>query len=107
MESEGTVQAGIYTKCFGDRIEVIPSNEEQLKRIRRFIECVKQSNISEDDMMEFGHFLNEDELPVILGCSELPVMYRKCREKGLIMERDIIDPLQNAIDSIVARYNGR
>lgn len=34
-------------------------------------------------------------------------MYRKCREKGLIMERDIIDPLQNAIDSIVARYNGR
>lgn len=98
MASEGTVQAGIYTKCFGDRIEVVPPNEKQLKRIRKFIECVKQNHISKDDLTEFEQFLDEDELSVILGCSELPVMYRKCREKGLVLGHEIIDPLQNAIN---------
>lgn len=105
MASEGTVQAGIYTKCFGEGIEVVPPDEEQLKRIRGFIECVKQNNVLDDDLTEFRHFLNEGGLPVILGCSELPVLYRKCREQGLDVGHEIIDPLQSAIDIIVSRHN--
>lgn len=105
MASEGTIRSGIYLKRLKKAgIEVMDPDEAQLKKIRSFIECVKQNRTSGDDIVSFSHFLNEGEFPVILGCSELPVLYRLCCENDINIKNEVIDPLQSAIELIVSKY---
>ena len=42
---------------------------------------------------------------VILGCTELPILYAECLRRGRTIDKTVIDPLQCAIDVLVKEYN--
>jgi aspartate racemase len=105
LASEGTIQAGIYEKAFGTDIDVIAPNESGLGEIRMLIEAVKQNKVTDTSIEMFRELVESSELPVILGCSELPVLKQKCDEAGMKINNKIIDPLQSVIDIVVDKYN--
>lgn len=79
LASEGTIQTGIYETVFSRmNIEVINSTREQLIRIRKLIEDVKQNKVSDESLQEFQTMINQSEGVKLLGCTELPVLYRMC-----------------------------
>lgn len=71
-------------------------------KLREFIEAVKQQSIRDGLLEEFVSFLDgfEDDA-VILGYTELPILYSRCREKGLESSKRVFDPLQAEIDTLV------
>lgn len=105
LASEGTVETDIYGKAFsGTDIEVMPPDGLELVQIRALIEDVKRNQISEKSLEEFRALVTQNEVPVILGCSELPVLWRKCMKSGASIETPVTDPLQNAIEYISEKY---
>lgn len=93
--TEGSMEAGVWTKVLSHCLIVYPS-EEQLKRLREFIEVVKQDKITIEWQMQFVEYINSFSCKrVVLGCTELPVLLGDCKT-----EKEIIDPMQCAIESI-------
>lgn len=101
LASEGTVQTEIYTKAF-ERvgIDIINPTEEEQIQIRSCIEAVKRNLITDKINRSFHSLIKMDENPVLLGCSELPIMYECFQNKGIRIDNDIIDPFQIVIDSL-------
>ncbi|MCI8951359.1 MAG: aspartate/glutamate racemase family protein [Lachnospiraceae bacterium] len=101
LASEGTVQTKIYTMAF-ERvgIDIINPTEEEQIQIRSCIEAVKQNLITDEAIRSFQNLIKMDENPVLLGCSELPVMYESIQNKGICFGNDIIDPFQIVIDDL-------
>lgn len=104
LASEGTVQVGIYEKVFSDyRIEVDIPGMAELQNIRKLIKDVKQNRIDAGSLNLFKNLINRNmNEPVVLGCTELPVLYGKCKERGIELLAEIVDPLQSVIDKLVA-----
>lgn len=101
LASEGTVQTKIYNRAFlNTDIEIINPTEEELVDIRTLIEDVKQNKISFNSMMLFKQLVEKDHFPVILGCSELPVLLYNCTLNDIVFGIEMIDPFQCAIDLI-------
>lgn len=93
--TEGSVQAGVWTKALPDYAVRYPDNE-QMRQLREFIEVVKQNRLTEESGRAFVRYINT--LPcrhVLLGCTELPVLLG-----SLIPEREIIDPVTCAIHTL-------
>jgi aspartate racemase len=107
LASEGTVQANIYGNVFGDEIELLAPDEKKLKEIRQFIEAVKQNKVTAESLMNFKKMIENADCPVVLGCSELPVLQQKCVKSGIEIDNQMIDPLQCVIDKVVDKYNKR
>ena len=102
LASEGTVQARIYNEVFScHQIEVDAPNVAELQNIRKLIEDVKQNRIDMESLNLFRKLIDDhrDE-PVVLGCTELPVLYGKCKESGMELPTEIVDPLQTVIDKL-------
>lgn len=79
LASEGTVQTGIYKTVFSSQdIEVVNPTGEQLIEIRKLIEDVKQNRVSDTSLREFQTIINQLACIALLGCTELPVLYRMC-----------------------------
>jgi aspartate racemase len=106
LASEGTIQADIYGRIFGDKIEIAYPNTCEMGQIRELIEAVKQNKVTYDELGRFKNMIENSCYPVILGCSELPVLMGQCKQKSLVLRNQIIDPLQCVIDSIAAKYQG-
>ncbi|MCR5355880.1 MAG: amino acid racemase [Lachnospiraceae bacterium] len=107
LATEGTVETGIYTDAFsGTKIEIINPDEKGLVDIRTIIEDVKQNLIGKATRELFRSLACADENPVLLGCSELPVIYGNCREAGIVFENEVIDPFQIVIEELVAPPEG-
>lgn len=80
-------------------------DDTELVQIRGLIEDVKQNQISKKSLEVFNKMLvMKDELPTVLGCTELPVLWGKCMRNGISIETPVIDPLQNAIEYISEKY---
>ncbi len=103
LASEGTVNAGIYEKVFSNyQIEVDVPDPAELRNIRELIEDVKQNRIDEESLNLFEELISRNmDIPVVLGCTELPVLYEECKSSGIEMLTDIVDPLQSVIDKLV------
>lgn len=103
VATEGTIDSGIYHGVFEKRgIRVNAPGEEEFGRLRSFIEAVKQSKIDDEVCEEFVRFVDDfSSRAVILGCTEIPILYSECVKRGLSSNKRIIDPLQAAIDAIV------
>ncbi|MCI9009610.1 MAG: aspartate/glutamate racemase family protein [Clostridia bacterium] len=103
IATEGTIETGIYDQYlsrYGIRASLPAQNE--LVLIRNFIEAVKQNNITDDALREFGCFLNDVKNEhIILGCTEIPVIYGRLKEKPAKM---VYDPLQFAIDELKLKF---
>lgn len=85
LASEGTILSGIYEKRLTARgIECISPPQEKFFMLRNFIEAVKQDKFTAEVKDSFVNFVQgniDSAQGVILGCTELPVMYDKCKER--------------------------
>lgn len=105
LASEGTIQTNIYGKTLSDLgTEIVSPDDIQLIQIRELIEDVKQNRISDKSLEDFKALVMQNDVPTILGCSELPVLYGKCMNVGISIETPVIDPLQNAIEYLSGKY---
>ena len=103
LATEGTIETGIYHDIFSRyNLPVKAPGREDYAELRYFIEAVKQNTISAEVMRKFQGFADGfGEENVILGCTELPVLYSECRKNGLTFRSRIYDPLQSAINVLV------
>lgn len=106
MATEGTIDSGIYTDTFAPYgIKVVAPTEAEYSQLREFIEAVKQNTIDEAVAAKFKAFTESfRQEAVIMGCTELPIMYREACRLGYTPDKEIYDPLQTAIDIIVREY---
>lgn len=100
IASEGTILSKIYQEIFEQyNINIINPTKSEFTNIREFIEAVKQNNISEEIKSKFINYINDINInSLILGCTELPIVYEKCIDEVKKMDKKIYDPLQCVIE---------
>ncbi len=110
IAAEGTLKQNVYDNILIKKgISVSKPEEEEYPRVRKFIECIKQNTLNNDDMADFLDFIDE-LLPntmkkrVILGCTEFPVLVEALKQEGRYEDRlkqiEFLDPLKMAIDEL-------
>lgn len=106
IASEGTIETKIYNSKFARYgITINSPTEIQYKLLRDFIEAIKQNNLTESIMSSFVKFVDECSTDsVILGCTELPILYSECLKSGFKFRKKIFDPLQSTIDLLVSNF---
>ena len=108
LATEGTIQTGIYQSKFeGTGIDVVVPDNELQKEIRFFIEVVKKGDFSSAEVRDFAKWfdsLREDD--IILGCTELPVIWRRARADSMLSRdgRAVHDPIQCVIQEMVRLF---
>lgn len=97
MASEGTIQSKVYDDTFRKyKINIKSPSEEEFENLRFFIEAVKQNKITSDVLDKFVKYIEDIESDsIILGCTELPIIYSLCKEK---INKKIFDPLESIIE---------
>lgn len=102
LASEGTILSNIYKDNF-DRFNIkLNFSENDFVRVRGFIEAVKTNTINEEIRKEYIAFINSKaEDNIILGCTELPVLYNECTEKT---SKNIINPSSIVLDNIRDKF---
>ena len=98
IASEGTILSKIYDTYFEDtKIEI--KYPDDLSQIRSYIEMVKQNNISSVGVASFREYLMNFPMgsTIILGCTELPVIYSKIMYDTGLKDLCIVDPLEETI----------
>ena len=71
-------------------------NELEVKEINYYIEKVKQNKITNDDVINFKELLLKfNEKNIILGCTELPVIYELIDSE---IDKNIFDPINSFIN---------
>ena len=100
MASEGTIEARLYERYFEpEQIVARYPSEEGLREVRCFIESVKQNKISEEVLVRFEEMIRKSPCKaVVLGCTELPVLYTKLRER--IRDREVYDPMECVMERL-------
>lgn len=96
LASEGT----IYSKIFQNKLncEVIIPTENELKIIRNCIESVKLDKITEEIKNDFKNLILKHD-NIILGCTELPILYDK-----IYINKNIFNPVEIALNYIKEEY---
>lgn len=105
--TEGTIDTKIYDQTFSKYgIKINSPQPSHYKELRYFIEAVKQNIIDEEAIKRFYNtVMSFSEEVVILGCTELPIIYSECIRQGFkFWNKKIYDPLQSAIDILVSLY---
>ncbi len=104
LASEGTYLSKIYDASFekfGISYNKVDKRDES--KIRDFIEAVKQQKITKKIEKEFIDYVNgTPEKVVVLGCTELPVLYEKCAKS---IKKKVVDPLQCSIEFLLSKQN--
>lgn len=80
VATEGTIDSGIYSETFEPYgIHVTSPTEAEYSQLRAYIEAVKQNTIDDAICRSFIDFIDRfGEDAVILGCTELPILYQAC-----------------------------
>ena len=107
IASEGVLDTRIYQQNYNKKgITVNSPGKEEYYKIRMYIEAVKQGEIDEDTMIDFMRFLDSmDDKYIVLGCTELPVLYDRMIANGYESSKIILDPLKCVISFLVDEYN--
>lgn len=102
LGSEGTIESGIYQKAFIEKnIKCIIPEKDQYGYLRDCIEAVKQNKYSDEVKTTFQNLMCAHKTPVILGCTELPILYEKY--KGDI-DKSVYDPLLITLENLKGEY---
>lgn len=97
LGTEATVDFNIYANYLKD-VKVVTPNEEEVKIINHYIEVVKQNKINEKEIEGFKKLINGfSNKTIILGCTELPVLYELTKEE---IDKIIYDPINAVIEYI-------
>lgn len=102
LGSEGTIDSKIFQnelEKYGITCNV-PS-ENDYKTLRDVIEAVKQNNYTSDTKDKFLSLINRSKY-VILGCTELPILYNKYIDD--IKIEKAYDPLKLALEELHKEY---
>lgn len=106
LATEGTISSGIYNemlKQYG--IECVSPIEDDFKILRAFIESVKQNKISNDIKESFVSYINQiREKNIILGCTELPILYHESLNGKDLINKNIFDPLDIVIEVLKEKW---
>lgn len=108
LASEGTIQTGIYQDRFAPHgVAIDAADASQQQTLRDFIELVKQNKVDEAGLERFVEYLASlGEQNIILGCTELPVLFGKLSKEQLAkIPSTVFDPLESAISSLKSAYN--
>lgn len=97
LATEGTIATRVYDDYFGRRgMEIVSADEAQQREVRAYIEQVKQKRGL--DPAGFAAFIDGLGLsPVILGCTELSVLYDGRAQA------EVLDPLAMMVARIRQR----
>lgn len=97
LATKGTYRAGIYRDTFIDYdIEVIHPPYELMLKTNEVIYRIKRgecygSSLCRDQLLDVIHWFREQEIDkVILGCTELPLLYKDSNIEGI----DLVDPTE-------------
>lgn len=106
IATEGTIESGIYANVFRKfGIKIDSPGRSQYENLRYFIEAVKQNVIDAEVLRRFHDFVMRFEGDaVILGCTEIPVLYGECLRNNFVFRKEIFDPLQSAINILVKNH---
>ena len=105
LASEGIFETKIYNRYFEEKGIAITYPASKMKEIRYFIECVKQNKITEEAKVRFLALLRSfEKMPIILGCTELPVLYEKIqildKERICAGGEHVYDPLECVLEKL-------
>ena len=102
LGSEGTIDSKIFQNELAKyNIKCNVPSEEDYKTLRDVIEAVKQNDYNEEIENKFLSLINRDKY-VILGCTELPILYEKYHD-GIKIEK-AYDPLKLALEKLQKEY---
>mgnify|MGYP004520029997 CR=1 FL=1 len=103
LGSEGTIESEIYQNALTQkRIMCQVPEKEKYVLLRKCIEAVKQNKYTDEVESIFEKLVSEYEMPVILGCTELPILYEKYKDN---IEGAVYDPLQIALKLLKKEYD--
>ncbi len=103
LASEGTIESRIYQETLKTKsIKCSVPAEAEYGNLRKCIEAVKQNTYSDQIETIFLNLVNREECGCILGCTELPVLYEKYRDK--VRCKNIYDPVKQALIKIKEDY---
>ena len=102
LATEGVFETKLYDKYFQRQGITVQYPLHLMKEIRFFIERVKQNEVTEETTDLFFQLLSEySPNDVILGCTELPVVYERMLEKyEKAPGKEIHDPLEYGIQKL-------
>ena len=102
LGSEGTIDSKIFQnelEKYGITCNV--PTEDDYKTLRNVIEAVKQDNYTDETKKEFLSLVNRSKY-VILGCTELPILYNRYLDD--IKVDKAYDPLKLALEELKKEY---
>ena len=103
LGSEGTIDSGIYQKALEkNNIKCICPQPAEYSMLRYCIEAVKQNQYSDKLKGIFLELINRYDA-CILGCTELPILYKKYKEDVSCMQ--IYDPLLISVQKMKEEYD--
>ena len=86
-------------------MQINSPDRSQYEELRYFIEAVKQNIIDAETLRKFHDFVMSFETDgVILGCTEIPILYSECLRNNFTFNKKIYVPLQSAINILVSLY---
>lgn len=99
MATEGTIISGIYHDILSDAdIKCVTPKEHEFPLLRDMIEAVKCNQLTESAIDKFIDFIVQSgHREIVLGCTELPVLYQLCHERPELKNIRIHDPLNAAL----------
>lgn len=103
LGSEGTIESEIYQYKLAEKdIRCIVPKPEEYSLLRECIEAVKQNKYTDDIGDKFGALVNKYET-CILGCTELPILYKKYVDR--VECKKVYDPLHISLKNIKMEYD--
>ena len=103
LGTEGTIDSGSYQKALSEAGIAcsVPAQKEYVK-LRDCIEAVKQDKYSEEVKKTFLDLTNRSDT-LILGCTELPIIYEKYKD-GVTCSK-VYDPLLLGVLKLKSEYD--
>ena len=102
LGSEGTIESKVYQTALSEKgIACKVPQKEQYVLLRNCIEAVKQNKYSDEVKKSFQELMDEYDVPIILGCTELPILYEKYRDN---IDATAYDPLLIALKKLKEEY---
>ena len=103
LGTEGTIDSGIYQKALSEAgIACSGPAQEEYVKLRDCIEAVKQDKYSEEVRKTFLDLTNRSDT-LILGCTELPIIYEKYKD-GVTCSK-VYDPLLLGVLKLKSEYD--
>lgn len=103
LSSEGTIDSQIYQNALEKRhVKCIVPQKEEYAMIRECIEAVKQNKYTDEVRAVFLELVNRYP-SCILGCTELPILYERCKDE--VDLKHIYDPLLLSLRELRKMYD--